>query len=129
MSTGIKITRIGLDSTPTPKKAGRKSMKTFPRSAMKGTRKRGGAPEIKRIADPTSPPPLRSDRKSTLRILTPSGSQNRLKTIKQKIGEMTPASRREVLAKKGVAVGKNTPDSIVQQILEGGMEAGMIVVK
>jgi hypothetical protein len=42
---------------------------------------------------------------------------------------MSDAKVRETLKKSKINVGANTPAHIVREILEGGMEAGMIVAK
>jgi hypothetical protein len=124
--SGVKIQKVDhVDPVPT---AGRhKSMKTFPRGVMKGTRKRiGGKEPIVGVKDPAKPPPVR---KGTLRILTDKGAKLRRKTIKQMVQSMSDAKVREHLKGSGIAVNPKTPPHLAREILEGGMEAGMIVAK
>lgn len=123
--SGVKIQKVDhMDPVPT---AGRhKSMKTFPRGVMKGTRKRGGKEPIVGVKDPAKPPPVR---KGTLRILTDKGAKMRRKTIKQTVQSMSDSKVREHLRGSGIAVNPKTPPQLAREILEGGMEAGMIVAK
>ena len=67
--------------------------------------------------------------KGTLKILTEKGAALRRKTIKQKVKSMTDVKVRDQLRKSGLSVDSKTPPHIVREILEGGMEAGMIVAK
>jgi hypothetical protein len=124
--SGVKIQKVD-HVDPVPTTAGRhKSMKTFPRGVMKGTRKRGGKEPIVGVKDPARPPPVR---KGTLRILTDKGAKARRKTIKQTVQNMSDAKVREHLKGSGIAVNPKTPPQLAREILEGGMEAGMIVAK
>jgi hypothetical protein len=106
----------------------RKSMRTFPRGVMKGTRSRhrGGGGEIVGVKDPAKPPPVR---KGTLRILTKKGAEMRRKTIKQTVKDMNDGTVRASLKSSNITINPKTPPHIAREILEGGMEAGMIVVK
>lgn len=122
----IQIQKVDHAEDP-PKVAGRhKSMKTFPRGVMKGTRTRKGGSDIIGVKDPAKPPP---SRKGTLRILTDKGAKLRRKTIKQNVQSMSDGKVRDVLKKSNISVNPKTPSHIAREILEGGMEAGMIVVK
>ena len=103
-----------------------KSMKTFPRGVMKGSRTRKGGSDIVGVKDPAKPPP---SRRGTLRILTDKGAKLRRKTIKQNVQSMSDGKVRDVLKKSNITVNPKTPAHIAREILEGGMEAGMIVVK
>jgi hypothetical protein len=103
-----------------------KSMRTFPRGVMKGTRSRRGGSDIVGVKDPAKPPP---SRKGTLRILTEKGAKLRRKTIKQNVQSMSDGKVRDTLKKSNISVNPKTPPHIAREILEGGMEAGMIVVK
>ena len=122
--SGVKIQKVD-HSDPTPVASSRhKSMKTFPRGVMKGTRSKKDP--IVGVRDPAKPPPYR---KGTLKILTEKGAALRRKTIKQKVKSMTDVKVRDQLRKSGLSVDSKTPPHIVREILEGGMEAGMIVAK
>ena len=122
----IQIQKVDHVEEP-PKVAGRhKSMKTYPRGVMKGTRTRKGGSDIVGVKDPAKPPP---SRKGTLRILTDKGAKLRRKTIKQNVQSMTDGKVRDVLKKSNISVNPKTPPHIAREILEGGMEAGMIVIK
>jgi hypothetical protein len=110
-----------------PKAPRHKSMRTYPHGVMKGTRsKRGGNEPILGVKDPAKSPPVR---KGTLKILTENGARIRRKTIKQKVQSMSDAGARETLKRSGISVNPKAPPALVKEILAGGMEAGMIVVK
>ena len=123
----VKIVKVGGDSkpSPTPPKptsAGRKkSMKTFPRGILKRH-------TIKAVRDPARAPPLKKTR-GTLRILTEKGVHLRRANIKKTVRNMPDAKVRETLKKAGMSISSKTPPDLAKEILEGGMEAGMIVVK
>jgi hypothetical protein len=106
----------------------KRSMRTYPRGVMKGTRSktRGGADGFVAVKDPAKPPPTR---KGTLRILTKKGADMRRKTIKQTVKDMNDGTVRASLKKSNISINPKTPPHIAREILEGGMEAGMIVVK
>jgi hypothetical protein len=93
---------------------------------MKGTRKSRGGSEFVGVKDPAKPPP---SRKGTLRILTKKGADMRRNTIKQSVRAMTDAGVRVALKKSNITVNPKTPPHIAREILEGGMESGMIVAK
>jgi hypothetical protein len=122
--SGVKIQKVD-HSDPTPVASSRhKSMRTYPRGVMKGTRSKKDP--IVGVRDPAKPPPYR---KGTLKILTEKGAALRRKTIKQKVKSMSDIKVRDQLRKSGLSVDSKTPPHIVREILEGGMEAGMIVAK
>lgn len=122
--SGVKIQKVD-HSDPTPVASSRhKSMRTYPRGVMKGTRSKKDL--IVGVRDPAKPPPYR---KGTLKILTEKGAALRRKTIKQKVKSMTDVKVRDQLRKSGLSVDSKTPPHIVREILEGGMEAGMIIAK
>jgi hypothetical protein len=105
----------------------RKSMRTYPQGVMKGTRSRSrGGGEFIPVKDPAKAPP---DRKGTLRIMTKKGAEMRRKTIKQSVKTLSDGGVRAALKKSNITLGAGTPAHIAREILEGGMEAGMIVVK
>lgn len=129
----VVITRVDHVAPTTPlSSAGskhatrRRSMRTFP----KGILKRGGGTTIKAVRDPAKAPPSRKlATKGTLRILTEKGMQKRRSNIKKTVKNMSDAKVRETLKNSKMAVNDKTPPHIARDILEGGMEAGMIVVK
>jgi hypothetical protein len=123
-----KIQKVGQDapppSSPPPVvRAGKKrTMRTFPRGILKTT--------IKGVRDPAKAPPIRkSAMRGTLRIMTEKGIDKRRKQIKKTIRNMPDRRVREELKRAGMALSEKTPPHIAKEILEGGMEAGMIVVK
>jgi len=124
--SGIKIQKVD-HVEPEVKPSRHKSMKTFPRGVMKGTRSRNrGGSEFTTVKDPAKPPP---SRRSTLKIVTKKGADLRRKTIKQSVDKMSEAGVRAALKKSNITVNPKTPPHIVRELLEGGMESGMIVVK
>jgi len=130
MPDPVKIIKVG---GPPPQVAAtrhkpvRKTMRTFPRGVLK----RGGAPPkgIAPVRDPAKSPPIAAGRKSTLRILTEKGVRRRRETIHKKVKSMPIGAVRETLRRSGLPISEKTPPHIAKEILEGGMEAGMIVSK
>lgn len=123
MKDGIKIVKVRDEEpvvAPVAVAGKRKSMRTFPRGVLKKTAK------IQGVRDPAKPPPVR---KGTLRILTEKGAERRRQQIKQTVRKMPRDKVRSVLRAAGLPVSDKTPDHIAKDILEGGMEAGMIVAK
>jgi hypothetical protein len=127
----IKIVKMGGSAPPPPQAAAarkasrpvarpvKKTMRTYPRGVLK---LKGGS--LKPVADPAKSPPTR---KNTLRILTDKGVATRRKTIHDRVKKMSDRSIRETLRRSGLPISDKTPPHIVKEILEGGMEAGMIV--
>lgn len=125
----IKIVKVGQEeSIPTP--SVKKSMKTYPRGVLKGGKTKKNKPKanIQGVRDPAKPPPVQK-RKGTLRILTEKGAERRRQTIKQTVRNMPDTKVRSILRASGLPVSDKTPAHIAKDILEGGMEAGMIVAK
>jgi hypothetical protein len=122
MADKVKIIKVGSDPTPSPKggKTRRKSMKTYPRGIIKGTRVK-----IQGVKDPAKPPPS----KTTLRILTEKGAEKKRQSIRKTIKHMTDSKVKQTLRASGFPLSDKTPPHIARQILEGGVEAGMIVAK
>lgn len=111
--------------TPLPAAAARpkkhKTMKTFPRGILKKTAK------VKPVRDPAKPPPLKKGiRKHTVRVLTEKGVESRRKTIRHRIRKMKDEDVRAKLQKAGVSHNPKTPPHVLRDMLEGGVEAGMI---
>ena len=128
-----KIVKVG-DTSPPPQsgstrkaapKAVKKTMRTFPRGVLK----KGGVKGMQPVRDPAKSPPVASGRKSTLRILTEKGVAKRRETIHKKVKSMSVGAVRETLRRSGLPISDKTPPHIAKEILEGGMEAGMIVSK
>jgi hypothetical protein len=124
--SGVKIQKVDHVEPEVHKPNRHKSMRTFPRGVMKGTRKSRGGSEFVGVKDPAKPPP---SRKGTLRILTKKGAEMRRNTIKQSVRAMSDAGVRVALKKSNITVNPKTPPHIAREILEGGMESGMIVAK
>ena len=127
----IKIVKVG--ETPAqqsaatrPPKVAKKTMRTYPRGVLK---KGGKVKGMTAVRDPAKPPPLAAGRKSTLRILTEKGAAKRRETIRKTVKSMSDSKLRETLRRGGYPVSDKTPRRIAEDILEGGMEAGMIVSK
>ena len=99
-------------------------MKTFPRGVLKGGKT--ARAKIAAVRDPAKSPPLR---KATLRILTEKGAENRRRNIKKTVRAMPDVRVRQVLKASGMTISDKTPSHIAKEILEGGMEAGLIVAK
>ena len=122
----VKIVKVGAEPVPSggvvkkkhlTQKVRRKSMKTYPRGVLKGGK-------IEPVRDPAKSPPVR---KSTLKILTNKGEEMRRKKIHKTIRTMPDHKVRQMLRASGLPVSDKTPPHIAKDILEGGMEAGMIV--
>lgn len=121
----MKIVKVGAQAAPVvagkkkqqTQKVRRKSMKTYPRGVLKGGK-------IEGVKDPAKSPPAR---KSTLKILTDKGAERRRQTIRKAVRAMPDQKVRQVLKASGMPVSEKTPPHIAKEILEGGMEAGMIV--
>jgi hypothetical protein len=128
MPDAIKIVKVG-QTAPARKpaaKVAKKTMRTFPRGILK----KGGVPKgLLPVADPAKPPPVKAGRKSTLRILTEKGVAKRRAAIRKTVKAMSDSKLRETLRRGGYPVSEKTPRRIAEDILEGGMEAGMIVSK
>ncbi len=80
--------------------------------------------KIEAVRDPAKSPPAR---KSTLKILTEKGAEKRRKHIRKTVREMPDAKVRHILKASGLPLSEKTPPQLAKEILEGGMEAGMIV--
>jgi hypothetical protein len=136
----FKVVKIGNNGdtappTPLPKAAGkkitkprqtrRKSMKTYPRGIIKGSRAK--STKFEAVRDPAKPPPL--TKSSTLRILTEKGAEHKRQSIRKTVRTMSDGKVKQTLRASGYPVSDKTPPEIARQILEGGVEAGMIVAK
>ena len=96
-------------------------MKTFPKGILKKTAK------VKPVRDPAKAPPLKKGvRKHTVRVLTEKGVESRRKTIRHRIRKLKDEDVRAKLQKAGVSHNPKTPPHVLRDMLEGGVEAGMI---
>ena len=125
----VKIVKVGDTAPiPQPQNAGRaKTTKTFPHGILKGGKTAKN--KIQPVRDPAKPPPMNPKKKATLKILTEKGAEKRRRRIKKTVRAMPDSKVRSVLRASGLPVSDKTPSHIAKEILEGGMEAGMIVVK
>lgn len=126
MADNVRIVKVGgTTPAPMPTKKHKKSMRTFPRGVLKkGGKTVKGKVHIEGVRDPAKPPPVR---KSTLRILTDKGAAHRRDHIRKTVRNMPDDKVRQVLKASGIALSPKTPPTLAKEILEGGMEAGMIV--
>lgn len=98
----------------------RKTMKTYPKGVLKTAK-------IKPVRDPAKAPPFKKGvRKHSVRVLTEKGIESRRKTIRNKIKSMKDDEVRDRLRRAKVSHNPKTPPHVLRDILEGGMEAGMI---
>ena len=61
-----------------------------------------------------------------MRVLTDKGVESRRKTIRSKIRKMKDEDVRTKLQSAGVSHNPKTPPHVLRDMLEGGVEAGMI---
>jgi hypothetical protein len=129
MGDGImKIVKVGQEpAAPAPAKSTQGGKKRdHSRKPKFGILKNGRTARnrFEAVRDPAKSPPTR---KSTLRILTEKGAKSRLKSIRKTVRSMPEQKVRAVLKAAGIQLGPKTPEPLARDILEGGMEAGMIV--
>lgn len=121
-----KVTITKLDETsqvpsrtaaPACKAGKRKTQKTYPRGILK----------IKPTANPAKSPPLKKTAKrQTIQIMTDKGASKRRKTIKKLVAGYTNDRVKTLVEKHGLLKNKNTPPSLMRDMLEGGAIAGFI---
>lgn len=124
-----KIVKVGKEEPPVKTGGTHKRghhYKTPKHGILKGGKTARNKPKIEGVRDPAKAPPMR---KSTLKILTEKGAERRRNRIKKTVRQMPDAKVRQVLQQAGMTVSNKTPPELAKKILEGGMEAGMIVVK
>jgi hypothetical protein len=122
----VKITKLGGEPTPPPPTGGKKpkTMKTFPRGVLKGTRK---VLVIKPVADPAKPPPMKKNmRKHTIRLVTDKGESHRRKTIKKKISKLSNKQVDDLVTKHHLLKNPKTPMVLKREMLKGALLAGFI---
>ena len=143
MSEQVKIVKVGAEEptggskpkavktvkTANAANTAKKSMRTYPRGVLKGGKTAKAKTTIQGVRDPAKAPPVQKSRKSTLRILTEKGAEKRRRKIKHTVRSMPDGKVRNLLRASGLPVSEKTPTHIAKEILEGGMEAGLIVAK
>jgi hypothetical protein len=98
-------------------KARRKTMRTFPRGILK----------VKGVKDPAKSPPLKKTaRRQTIQIMTEKGAKHRRKTIRKQVAGMSNEKVKTLVEKNGLLKNKNTPPSLMREMLEGGAIAGFL---
>lgn len=136
MPGDFKVVKIGNSPDPSPssppkvaarrvtkpKQTRRKSMRTYPRGIIKGSRGK-----FEGVRDPAKAPPM--VKSSTLRLLTEKGAEHKRQNIRKTVRNMSDGKVKQTLRASGYPVSDKTPPEIARQILEGGVEAGMIVAK
>jgi hypothetical protein len=133
----VTITKVGADAAPppTPAPTGGKTQKasrhapahrhkTPDRGVLKGGKTHKARVKIEPVRDPAKAPPTR---KATLKILTDKGLERRRRRISKTVRSMPDDKVRSILKASGMNVSSKTPSKLAKAILEGGMEAGMIV--
>lgn len=129
----VTITKVGAEAPPPTsvaktQKAGRHEpghrSKTPSRGVLKGGKTHKAKPKIEAVRDPAKAPPTR---KATLKILTDKGLERRRHRISKTVRNMPDDKVRHILKASGLNVSSKTPPKLAKAILEGGMEAGMIV--
>ncbi len=129
----VTITKVGADAPPAPtggktQKAGKHVSghhhKVPTRGILKGGKTHKAKTKIEAVRDPAKAPPTR---KATLKILTDKGLERRRHRISKTVRNMPDDKVRHILKASGLNVSPKTPPKLAKAILEGGMEAGMIV--
>jgi hypothetical protein len=130
----VKVDKIGADPAPPPTPVGGKTHKArhepshrnkIPKhGVLKGGKTARAKPKIEGVRDPARSPPARH---TTLKILTEKGAERRRKRIAKTVRAMPDSKVRHILQTAGMPVSPKTPPHIAKEILESGMEAGMIV--
>lgn len=131
----VKIDKVGAEPAPPPAPAtGGKTHKArhepshrnkVPKhGVLKGGKTARAKVKIEGVRDPSRSPPSRH---TTLKILTERGAEKRRKRIAKTVRSMPDHKVRNILKASGLPVSDKTPPHIAKEILEGGMEAGMIV--
>ena len=129
----VKIDKVGADPVPPPATGGKTQKakhepshrhKAPKHGVLKGGKTARTKPKIEGVRDPARSPPVR---RTTLKILTDKGAEKRRKRIAKTVRSMPDQKVRHILKASGLPVSDKTPPHIAKEILEGGMEAGMIV--
>lgn len=108
---------------PVLKKHG-KTMKTFPRGVLKTAKQKL---HLKPVSDPAKPPPLKKTMKHhTIQLMTDKGVRRHRKTLRKTISRMPDHKVKELVTKYGLLKNKDTPVSVMREMLEGGAIAGFV---
>ena len=111
------------ESKPILKKSG-KTMKTFPRGVLKTAKHKLN---LKPVSDPAKPPPLKKTMKRhTIQLMTDKGVRRHRKTLRKSISKMPDHKVKELVTKYGLLKNKDTPISVMRDMLEGGAIAGFV---
>jgi len=133
MSEQVKIVKVGAEPTGSksaPVSGGVTRKRHEPQHKHKqpkhGVLKGGktARAKIHPVRDPAKAPPTR---KGVLKILTEKGAEKRRAQIRKTVRNMPDAKVRHILKASGLDVSPKAPTDVARAILEGGMEAGMIV--
>lgn len=112
---------------PLPKmvsKKANKSMKTFPRGVLKTAKHKL---HLKAVSDPAKPPPLKKTMKHhTIQLMTDKGVRRHRKTLRKSISKMSDEKVKHLVTKYGLLKNKDTPVSVMREMLEGGAIAGFV---
>ena len=133
--SGVRIVKVGAESsssTPSPVKVGGTRKRHEPQhkhkqpkhGVLKGGKTARAKTKIQGVRDPAKSPPTR---KGVLKLLTEKGVEKRRAQIRKTVRNMPDSKVRHILKASGLPVSPSTPPEIARNILEGGMEAGMIV--
>lgn len=128
----VKIDKVGAEPPPAPTGGKTHKSKHEPshrhknpkHGVLKGGKTARTKVKIEGVRDPAKSPPAR---RTTLKILTEKGVERRRRTISKTVRAMPDQKVRHILKASGLPVSDKTPPHIAKEILEGGMEAGMIV--
>jgi len=136
MSGKITVTKVDevagkplMKETPKPEfkpilKKGGKSMKTFPRGVLKTAKHKL---HLKPVSDPAKPPPLKKTMKHhTIQLMTDKGVRRHRKTLRKNISKMSDEKVKQLVTKYGLLKNKDTPVSVMREMLEGGAIAGFV---
>jgi len=105
-------------------KKGGKSMKTFPRGVLKTAKHKL---HLKPVSDPAKPPPLKKTMKHhTIQLMTDKGVRRHRKTLRKNISKMSDEKVKHLVTKYGLLKNKDTPVSVMREMLEGGAIAGFV---
>ena len=105
-------------------KKGGKSMRTFPRGVLKTAKHKL---HLKPVSDPAKPPPLKKTMKRhTIQLMTDKGVRRHRKTLRKNISKMSDEKVKQLVTKYGLLKNKDTPVSVMREMLEGGAIAGFV---
>lgn len=115
---------IPVSAPPKAGKKGGKSMRTFPRGVLKTAKHKL---HLKPVSDPAKPPPLKKTMKRhTIQLMTDKGVRHHRKTLRKSISKMSDEKVRQLVTKHGLLKNKDTPVSVMREMLEGGAIAGFV---